>query len=139
MFFFLMIRPPPRSTRTYTLFPYTTLFRSTRAVLDEADLILLIGCRAGSVTTERWRHPAPRGQRIIHIDAAPAVICANYPTEIAVVGDAKLALAALNLPVDARLGAPKRSGQAALASVGAPTAATFARDHTLAGPEQLPH
>src|SRR3546814_17084948 len=28
MFFFLMIRPPPRSTRTYTLFPYTTLFRS---------------------------------------------------------------------------------------------------------------
>src|SRR3546814_5824102 len=27
-FFFLMIRPPPRSTRTDTLFPYTTLFRS---------------------------------------------------------------------------------------------------------------
>src|SRR3546814_2874794 len=27
-FFFLMIRRPPRSTRTYTLFPYTTLFRS---------------------------------------------------------------------------------------------------------------
>src|SRR3546814_14146758 len=27
-FFFLMIRRPPRSTRTDTLFPYTTLFRS---------------------------------------------------------------------------------------------------------------
>src|SRR3546814_6972159 len=27
--FFVMIRPPPRSTRTDTLFPYTTLFRST--------------------------------------------------------------------------------------------------------------
>src|SRR3546814_11831230 len=27
-FFFLMIRLPPRSTRTDTLFPYTTLFRS---------------------------------------------------------------------------------------------------------------
>src|SRR3546814_7011095 len=26
MFFFLMIRRPPRSTRTDTLFPYTTLF-----------------------------------------------------------------------------------------------------------------
>src|SRR3546814_14171990 len=26
--FFLMIRRPPRSTRTDTLFPYTTLFRS---------------------------------------------------------------------------------------------------------------
>src|SRR3546814_12931461 len=28
LFFFLMIRRPPRSTRTNTLFPYTTLFRS---------------------------------------------------------------------------------------------------------------
>src|SRR3546814_17530702 len=30
-FFFLMIRRPPRSTRTDTLFPYTTLFRSDDA------------------------------------------------------------------------------------------------------------
>src|SRR3546814_2784766 len=30
IFFFLMIRRPPRSTRTDTLFPYTTLFRSSR-------------------------------------------------------------------------------------------------------------
>src|SRR3546814_12916913 len=29
-FFFLMIRRPPRSTRTDTRFPYTTLFRSRR-------------------------------------------------------------------------------------------------------------
>src|SRR3546814_13089318 len=29
--FFLMIRRPPRSTRTDTLFPYTTLFRSRGA------------------------------------------------------------------------------------------------------------
>src|SRR3546814_18494866 len=28
LIFVLMIRRPPRSTRTYTLFPYTTLFRS---------------------------------------------------------------------------------------------------------------
>src|SRR5213596_4210354 len=28
-FFFLMIRRPPRSTQDRTLFPYTTLFRST--------------------------------------------------------------------------------------------------------------
>src|SRR3546814_1708549 len=31
-----MIRRPPRSTRTYTLFPYTTLFRS--ALIFERDL-----------------------------------------------------------------------------------------------------
>src|SRR3546814_7712432 len=29
-----MIRLPPRSTRTYTLFPYTTLFRSVRTDLS---------------------------------------------------------------------------------------------------------
>src|SRR3546814_12842784 len=32
LFFFLMIRRPPRSTRTDTLFPYTTLFRFDRAM-----------------------------------------------------------------------------------------------------------
>src|SRR3546814_3340432 len=36
MFFFLMIRRPPRSTRTDTLFPYTTLFRSALQRLKEA-------------------------------------------------------------------------------------------------------
>src|SRR3546814_9133971 len=30
-----MIRRPPRSTRTDTLFPYTTLFRSTRAAEEQ--------------------------------------------------------------------------------------------------------
>src|SRR3546814_10568477 len=39
--FFLMIRRPPRSTRTDTLFPYTTLFRSVeiprRQCLPEGD------------------------------------------------------------------------------------------------------
>src|SRR3546814_16965029 len=34
VFFFLMIRLPPRSTRTDTLFPYTTLFRSIENLFD---------------------------------------------------------------------------------------------------------
>src|SRR3546814_15874356 len=36
--FFLMIRRPPRSTRTDTLFPYTTLFRSGGADLADDHL-----------------------------------------------------------------------------------------------------
>src|SRR3546814_19071230 len=36
--FFLMIRRPPRSTRTDTLFPYTTLFRSIDAPLFSPKL-----------------------------------------------------------------------------------------------------
>ena len=43
----------------------------TRAVVDAADLIVFVGCRAGSVTTERWRHPAAGKARIIHIDVDP--------------------------------------------------------------------
>src|SRR3546814_2578983 len=31
-----MIPPPPRSTRTYTLFPYTTLFRSPSVSLEQS-------------------------------------------------------------------------------------------------------
>src|SRR3546814_3641190 len=40
LFFFLMIRRPPRSTRTDTLFPYTTLFRSDSylTILAEAPM-----------------------------------------------------------------------------------------------------
>src|SRR3546814_4662457 len=35
LFFFLMIRRPPRSTRTDTLFPYTTLFRSSNSMTEK--------------------------------------------------------------------------------------------------------
>src|SRR3546814_16361023 len=52
-FFFLMIRRPPRSTRTDTLVPYTTLFRSHHGehALD-ADL-LAIGQAAGKGDARR--------------------------------------------------------------------------------------
>src|SRR3546814_20337707 len=41
MFFFLMIRRPPRSTRTDTLFPYTTLFRSLMLFHSEEPVKML--------------------------------------------------------------------------------------------------
>jgi acetolactate synthase-1/2/3 large subunit len=64
----------------------------TRTIVSEADVVMFIGCRAGSVTTERWRYPAPGGARIIHFDVDPTVIGANYRADVAVVGDARLAL-----------------------------------------------
>ena len=67
----------------------------TQKVVDEADLVFYIGCRAGSVTTERWRSPQP-GTTIIHLDSDPKVIGANYQTAASLVGDAKLTLAGLN-------------------------------------------
>src|SRR3546814_14821106 len=46
--FFVIIRHPPRSTRTNTLFPYTTLFRSLH---DAQDSIRVVNCRQeGGVT-----------------------------------------------------------------------------------------
>src|SRR3546814_11747388 len=52
---FLMIRRPPRSTRTDTLFPYTTLFRSARLVLRACGACLRLH-RAPPL-----RSPAKRG------------------------------------------------------------------------------
>src|SRR3546814_2855767 len=40
LLFFLMIRRPPRSTRTDTLFPYTTLFRSPPAGAARPHLVI---------------------------------------------------------------------------------------------------
>src|SRR3546814_11180494 len=42
--FFLMIRRPPRSTRTDTLFPYTTLFRS-KTLIEEPTFSRTRTCR----------------------------------------------------------------------------------------------
>src|SRR3546814_5220098 len=66
-FFFLMIRRPPRSTRTDTLVPYTTLFRSEEAGPEE-----LVGQqhrhrarkhRHHRDQQERGDQPTPREQR----------------------------------------------------------------------------
>src|SRR3546814_13973651 len=68
VFFFLMIRRPPRSTRTDTLFPYTTLFRSRRVPGGGPVPVL----RAAARPVPGARAPAPgrrggdrlrRGQR----------------------------------------------------------------------------
>jgi acetolactate synthase-1/2/3 large subunit len=73
----------------------------TRAVVDRADLVFFVGCRAGSVTTERWRHPAPGKARIAHLDVDPRAIGANYRVEAPLVADAKLGLAALGEALEA--------------------------------------
>ena len=68
----------------------------TRAIVDQADLVFFVGCRAGSVTTERWRHPVPGTVKVVHLDVDAAVPGTNYPADAALVGDARLALTMLN-------------------------------------------
>src|SRR3546814_16619913 len=58
IFFFLMIRRPPRSTRTDTLFPYTTLFRSPLAVKESASAPR----GRSSANSMRWRTGGLHGE-----------------------------------------------------------------------------
>jgi acetolactate synthase-1/2/3 large subunit len=90
----------------------------TRRLVEMADLVVFIGCRAGSVTTERWRYPAP-GVPIIHVDADPAVFGASYATQVALLGDARLCLKALREEVMAQNppASERRLGAAAIAAV----------------------
>src|SRR3546814_18320341 len=60
--FFVMIRRPPRSTRTDTLFPYTTLFLSDRRE-THAGLFLDLSCRL-------HRHRRGRGEPERHLRGA---------------------------------------------------------------------
>src|SRR3546814_5393214 len=55
LFFFLMIRRPPRSTRTDTLFPYTTLFRSNGAKVREAMDRVVTSVRENGATLNATR------------------------------------------------------------------------------------
>jgi acetolactate synthase-1/2/3 large subunit len=86
----------------------------TREIVQAADLVIFIGCRAGSVTTELWRYPA-KGTRIVHIDSDPEVIGASYRTEVGVVSDARLALLALNAELAGRSGHKTFGGARAVA------------------------
>src|SRR3546814_3696273 len=63
LFFFLMIRRPPRSTRTDTLFPYTTLFRS-------------VGCRRSCCSLHRITAFSPP------MTARARTLAASWPSSI---------------------------------------------------------
>jgi acetolactate synthase I/II/III large subunit len=109
----------------------------TRAVIEAADLVIFVGCRAGSVTTERWRFPARGACKVIHIDVDPAVIGANYQADAAVVGDARLCLAALDAACD-QLGIAARSRDRVEHFVGAAKSRKFAGFKELAASDESP-
>ena len=88
----------------------------TRAVVQAADLVVFVSCRAGSVTTERWRYPAPGKVTVIQLDIDAAVIGANYPVAVGLVGDARLTLAALRDELDAASGRARGWGREAVAA-----------------------
>src|SRR3546814_1514525 len=84
-FFFLMLRRPPRSTRTDTLFPYTTLFRSHRAarligVFEPVEEHMVIGgvmadARAAAMLLEQVRSEEHTSELQSLMRSSYAVFC----------------------------------------------------------------
>lgn len=60
-------------------------------VVQEADLVLFVGSRAGGLTTSNWNVPGPRAA-VVQLDIEPAELGRNYPLRVGVLGDAKVAL-----------------------------------------------
>src|SRR3546814_10736727 len=92
-----MIRRPPRYTRTYTLFPYTTLFRSRQqaqfdlpAVISATDAKRLANARVVTLWKERnrleltcdWRQLALPAGNVVSVAGVPGLWCIDsWPWE----------------------------------------------------------
>src|SRR3546814_6096820 len=103
-FFFLMIRRPPRSTRTDTLFPYTTLFqdlvRRAVKVMEAVDAVAPAAAPA-----------VPREQRLeggggVAVRRQHAVI--DQRRQVRIVRDAAVVLEAVGVDLQQRAGRVRR-------------------------------
>ena len=64
-------------------------------ILRQADVLLVVGCSLGSVTTEKWTVPEKGKARIVQLDVDPERLGLNYKVEAGIVADARLGLEAL--------------------------------------------
>src|SRR3546814_2384986 len=85
MSFFLMIRRPPRSTRTDTLFPYTTLFRSLTDGLKDIRRITL---RKNTFFVAKLKHASRSEEHTSELQSlmrnSYAVFCLEKTTHISI-------------------------------------------------------
>lgn len=68
--------------------------RYANKLIDDADVLLVVGCKLGEIATKRYSLP-PRGTAIIHLDSLAEEIGRWAKTSIRMWGDAKLGLADL--------------------------------------------
>lgn len=60
-----------------------------RGLLEDADVVLVVGCRLDDVETARWTLPL---RELVQIDVDPTAVGRSYPVAAGVVGDARLAI-----------------------------------------------
>jgi acetolactate synthase-1/2/3 large subunit len=75
------------------------------AALDGSEVGIVIGSKLGAQSTMDWRLPMPK--RLIQIDIDPTELGRNYPADVKVLGDARLAVEMLIDAVRA-VGGPAR-------------------------------
>jgi len=66
--------------------------RIANALIAEADLILVVGCKLGEIATKRYTVP-PKGKRIVHIDIDPAEIGRTLSPDLGLWGDVRETIA----------------------------------------------
>ncbi|MBM3189582.1 MAG: hypothetical protein FJZ90_12765 [Chloroflexi bacterium] len=105
--------------------------------LQTCDLVLAIGTSLGS---GHFRHSIPDAGRkkIIHCTVDPTDINRRYPTAHAVLGDARLVLAALSEELSARTGGLGRRDDRTLAEIAATRGALKAKYGPLMASEEVP-
>src|SRR3546814_2067216 len=77
-----MIRRPPRSTRTDTLFPYTTLFRSQQATLDRAHRSTADVAVGGHQGLRVLRHEGQQRAQVLEVEQQQAVRSEEHTSEL---------------------------------------------------------
>jgi len=65
--------------------------RIANKLIDEADVLLVIGCKLGEIATKRYTVPGP-GKRIIHLDIVAEEFGRTLAPEILLWGDARLGI-----------------------------------------------
>ena len=88
--------------------------RIANALIDDADVILVVGCKLGEIATKRFTIPK-KGKTVIHLDILPEEFGRTYQPTVALWGDVREGIRdlAAALAGDARRLASERSGYAA--------------------------
>lgn len=111
--------------------------RHLQGMIEEADVVLLIGTRTNQNGTDSWRL-YPKNATFIHIDIDGQEIGRNYEA-VRLVGDAKLAIAALTAALESRdLGRRETARPAIEARIKAGKEAFAKETASLTGSDQSP-
>ncbi|GAA4231954.1 thiamine pyrophosphate-binding protein [Actinomadura meridiana] len=70
---------------------------------SECDVLIGVGTRFGDIDTGGWTlHDIPGGTKLVHIDIDDGELARVYPTDVAIVSDARLALVGLAAALEGR-------------------------------------